>query len=366
MKTPTTPTPILHKDTQLIPIELLDSSIRDPRLTKGFVTSSVYHDIASRPPLVFPITTQATADDGSFVSCTELIPWKVPVKVDFSKDVFNKIESPSTGNNVHTGNMIAPKLSSVPARPTDPRKRSVTSTAKTLPVVLSPKSQVSPALERNLSSPNGATTLTTSSLQLQHQLSSSSLEFNIQSAYQQQVQALNSPQFEMNYSVDADDKPPNSPDFPLDIYSRLQNNDHIASHLNEVDALDIKLDGDTKDKPEVTLNKPSPSGLAPFVLPSENVSPSKLDGDKQSDFGNYSSMKPKASLSIAEYMKRRKTKPNDGYNDENMESSNENSENEGKSDEFPENDPKPYLNFETHTMPSIKDLFKDPTASPFG
>jgi len=123
MKTPTTPSPILHKDTQLIPVEQIDPSIRDPRMTKGFISSSIYHDIASKPALNFPICTQATSNDGTFISCSELIPWRFPAKVDFAKYMFNKFSLDALPSLTMAPEAVPPKPTA-PARPTDPRKRS--------------------------------------------------------------------------------------------------------------------------------------------------------------------------------------------------------------------------------------------------
>merc|ERR1712226_1699681 len=104
---------------------------------------------------------------------------------------------------------------------------------------------------------------------------------------------------------------------------------------------------ETEDMPP----KPIPGGLAPFVLPSDNLSPSKMDDDKYSESGKYLTNKPKNSLSIAEYMKRKKTKPKDtlGGDKSDMPTENEESPPEDSNDNqklFPE--------YDSNSMPSIK------------
>ena len=125
--TPTTPTPVLHKGTQLIPIELLDTSIKDPRVSKGFVSSSIYYDISSRPVKI-SVQTCATSQDGAQISCTELIPWRLPAKVDFAKMFMNSLSIDTMSPSSTTVSESPTK--STPSRPTDPRKRSSANSSK--------------------------------------------------------------------------------------------------------------------------------------------------------------------------------------------------------------------------------------------
>ena len=373
VKPPTTPTPILHKDTQLIPLELLDASLRDPRLSKGFITSSVYHDIASRAPLVFPICTQATADDGSFICCSDLIPWKVPLKVDLSKSSFNKFPLEALPSLALGPEMtLPPSKPAAPARPTDPRKRSGSATTKSLAAAASsPKPKTSPVFERTLSPNAVAGSFANSPTSILTE------EPNFNSNTPSPSSKTASPTFEKSYSInEGDEKPPNSPDFTFDIYNRMNSSEQFSYNppsysTDAVNSLNIKSDETAENEASmpVSPDKPSPSGLTPFVLPTDSLSP-KMDMDKLTEFGKYSSSKPKASLSIAEYMKRRRTKPNEtlsgDFKQDGLVEADGDYSSDDKIDESVENSQNNYLEYDSNAMPSIKDLFKDPTASPFG
>ena len=342
VKTPTTPTPVLHKDTQLIPIELLDNTLKDPRLTKEF-PSSIYFDISSKIPLVLPMQTLATSKDGVFINCSERIPWRIPLKVDFVNFTFSKLmieplQSPTVPADT-------PKPT-VPSRPTDPRKRTLSSVPKpTSPSLISPKNHTPSVFDQAFASQSGSPNAGTS----EHQSSTPKL----------------SPVLQRNFSSDTE---PTSPELSLDIYSNVVSNEQSGNEMMPAKQNDYFPDPYSSTAAE---EKPSPSGLAPFVLPAEHLSPTKADMESQ-EFGKFSN-KPKTSLSIDEYMKRRKSKPSDVLSEVLKPSQFSNESNSGqqvfqeaigqKSPSQTENEPFP--DAESSSMPSIRDLFKDPTASPF-
>ena len=350
--TPTTPTPVLHKGTQLIPIENLDNSIKDPRVSKGFVSSSIYFDISSRPVKI-SVQTVATAQDGAQVSCAELIPWRLPLKVDFAKMFMNSL----TIDTMSSSPVVPESHVKTPTRPTDPRKRSSSNSSKSQNQPSSPKTQSPPLGDRNMSSPYGGT----------------------ESA--KPLSPLASPIASRSLSSESENPP--SPVTPgPELFSRLDS--YTPTEVKTEPVLNsVKIEPEA-NSPEVSPEKASPSGLTPFVLPSESLSPNKADFDPQIEgqkyLGSYMN-KPKASLSIAEYMKRRKASRNSGEALMEQEKSDsvlaatkcseslmgEISDNKVSSrDVDMSNNPYDLGNESMAAIPSFKDLFKDPTASPFG
>ena len=134
---------------------------------------------------------------------------------------------------------------------------------------------------------------------------------------------LASPIPNRSVSSDSENNPPSPVTPGPELFSRLDS--YTPPEVAKVDPsgdcsavkMEIETSSNVVDVP--SPEKASPSGLTPFVLPSESLSPNKAEFDSHNDShkylgGSYAN-KPKASLSIAEYMKRRNAGRSSGWLD---------------------------------------------------